>query len=824
MTATTEEVVSQAGDRYSSCSPFFYNTTYSNFMDNVLFANLNQSIANLSPTSVGATPNKRPKLHQQQHQHQTTTRIDTPGHNFDNNFSKSVGGGGFDAGNNNNQSHHHDEADDRRCQQRSCPNLLTAKLCGGGGKSHAIFAKNFANNSKIANATDACSIVNNKPEFCCPIINGAGSLGGANGNGGFGLVATIGHAHNDGTGGYGSTVSGGTKGPSRSFPQFVVPKCFKVGFCLPKFDLSTCQQQQQQTQTHQTTNAAGNGGSGNGNGGMATYSSPFSKVICNKSIKPFGQQQQKSTNEAPPPTQQQQFYQPEHQLPSLQPLIIPPDLGQNQSQGQGQAQQATAAVTVPISPDTHFVPIRSESMEDAYYPKPGFDEPPPFQAYLDETDYYVYLEPDSKDKAVKNNTQVNYKKSNDQLPKTIYAANFKQQPSLHQPVAARSKNFTTTSLKPGSSLFRSLPLKFRASKPEKMVQTEEKYFFYCYGDDFLDSVDDRLPNDIAGGNLNSDDYGFNQLADVGLGLSMMSSVDFDSFSSNLIGGSKDFDSNAIGGGGIQPPPPDEWLQRHQLMEAEFEIWACKSLPISASLYSVGSCWSSSDFSDSSRPINNENNFNTINNNNIFANVENPYKSHLSDSNANLLNANSSNANSSKKDDNGDFLPSSCSSSFFTCPATTGQHWQISSSSTTNDISPNSMLLLRNDIPFKTATHYIPLDSNKVEKRKDDRNAKNRVDNEQLEIWQKEDEKDEDLLLHYVSSISLISPLETRTSSSSVDENPSADEEVEDQQIQQQRQQLQQQLQLQFQQYCCDRRCTPPPPSLSPPETTSDFYA
>lgn len=66
----------------------------------------------------------------------------------------------------------------------------------------------------------------------------------------------------------------------------------------------------------------------------------------------------------PPPQQQQQqqpqptFYQSQQQVPKIaeekrQPVKVP---------------------AIPVSPQTHFVPIRSESMEDAYYPKPGFDE------------------------------------------------------------------------------------------------------------------------------------------------------------------------------------------------------------------------------------------------------------------------------------------------------------------------------------------------------------------------------------------------------------------------------------------------------------------
>uniref|UniRef100_A0A915J301 Uncharacterized protein n=1 Tax=Romanomermis culicivorax TaxID=13658 RepID=A0A915J301_ROMCU len=66
---------------------------------------------------------------------------------------------------------------------------------------------------------------------------------------------------------------------------------------------------------------------------------------------------------------------------------------------------AAAPVSIPISPDTHFVPIRSESMEDAYILKPHFDDTLLVEklfssgtgrnvSYIEDLDYYVYLEPE----------------------------------------------------------------------------------------------------------------------------------------------------------------------------------------------------------------------------------------------------------------------------------------------------------------------------------------------------------------------------------------------------------------------------------------------
>lgn len=131
---------------------------------------------------------------------------------------------------------------------------------------------------------------------------------------------------------------------------------------------------------------------------------------------------------------------------------------------QPQQQTASQTVAVPISPNTHFVPIRSESMEDAYYPKPGFDES--FAALVDEGEYYVYRDCDIGRAATK---MMNFNNS--------------QQFDCCNESSERNNQLKTVNNKTNSASVRhSLPLKFKASLPVKMVQTENENNTNCLDD------------------------------------------------------------------------------------------------------------------------------------------------------------------------------------------------------------------------------------------------------------------------------------------------------------------------------------------------------
>lgn len=154
-----------------------------------------------------------------------------------------------------------------------------------------------------------------------------------------------------------------------------------VGFCLPKCVSSVTQQQQRQQQflMPPATTAAG----------------VFNKLLETQATEGT------VPNENPNPKQQPQ------------------------------------SVAVPIRENTHFRPIRSESMEDAYYLKPGFDE---VSAAIENIEgYHVYQHKDESGAAV------------------ITA-------SVQQATATKNN---------GGQQKRSLALKFRAAKPDKMCQTEE---------------------------------------------------------------------------------------------------------------------------------------------------------------------------------------------------------------------------------------------------------------------------------------------------------------------------------------------------------------
>lgn len=161
------------------------------------------------------------------------------------------------------------------------------------------------------------------------------------------------------------------------------------------------------------------------------------------------------------------------------------------------------SVAVPISPDTHFVPIRSESMEAAYFVKPGYhiqresndktvtqtaaDRGVRGLAYVEETGYYVYLDPEenkSDDTESPPDDVCDLNANNCKL--SLGETGITHQPKFYNKVIKKQPMKISKSMGSfcGSSAsrcnaFNSLPLKFRASKPGKMVQTEEKYFIYC---------------------------------------------------------------------------------------------------------------------------------------------------------------------------------------------------------------------------------------------------------------------------------------------------------------------------------------------------------
>lgn len=165
---------------------------------------------------------------------------------------------------------------------------------------------------------------------------------------------------------------------------------------------------------------------------------------------------------------------------------------------------AAAPVAIPISPDTHFVPIRSESMEDAYILKPHFDDTLHVEnlfafgtrgnvSYIEDLDYYVYLEPEKpvdtsngSDDSVQHFIRDLGEKAAPSKPSTPSDCPTNIRNALVRQLNARKNQQATVKDSPKKSEKcakkvqpknrSSLPLKFRALKPGKMVQTEDKYF------------------------------------------------------------------------------------------------------------------------------------------------------------------------------------------------------------------------------------------------------------------------------------------------------------------------------------------------------------
>lgn len=110
--------------------------------------------------------------------------------------------------------------------------------------------------------------------------------------------------------------------------------------------------------------------------------------------------------------------------------------------------QQPQSVAVPIRESTHFKPIRSESMEDAYYLKPGFDE---FSAVIENMeDYYIFQHNDTGIAAA--------------LATSTDAA------------AGQATSAMTKEKLNGDHQKRSFSLKFRATNPDKVCQTEDREF------------------------------------------------------------------------------------------------------------------------------------------------------------------------------------------------------------------------------------------------------------------------------------------------------------------------------------------------------------
>lgn len=147
--------------------------------------------------------------------------------------------------------------------------------------------------------------------------------------------------------------------------------------------------------------------------------------------------------------QQQQQRQPQPQLlapPTNAAIGLFNKILENQAVGGAEfsdnvvPKKQPQSVAVPIKDSTHFQPIRSESMEDAYFLKPGFDE---FcEAIENIEDYYVY--------------QHDCSGASDTIVQ-----------------AATAQAVSTDVKEKKGEPRRSLTLKFRAAKPDKMCQTEE---------------------------------------------------------------------------------------------------------------------------------------------------------------------------------------------------------------------------------------------------------------------------------------------------------------------------------------------------------------
>lgn len=332
------------------------------------------------------------------------------------------------------------------------------------------------------------------------------------------------------------------------------PSVQEIGFCLPKFDLSPTVLLSKGPNVATTTKA------------YCSYGSNSNTCIQPPEIEILSQQ-----------------------LPSDSF-----DVGNPYNNNGDCKQRAVAAV--PISPQTHFVPIRSESVEDAYLtsehttatstctccPERAATKKKGL-AYVEDTGYYIFLHPDKNSTSCQNQlktisssvtTDCNANKIASGDASCCCCACHALQPPMK---ASKSLGHFDVSTATRTRRSRSpFSVKFRASKPGKMVQTEDKYFLYCSGGGHV--VDKQHYDDPFVCDLDIDDL---LAEEAPLDLSSPGQDEHDRSNNNNNGGGDGF----------------------------FEIWACNALPVPDDPCSLQAKWASPNFakqcpagSDNLRPL------------------------------------------------------------------------------------------------------------------------------------------------------------------------------------------------------------------------------
>lgn len=329
----------------------------------------------------------------------------------------------------------------------------------------------------------------------------------------------------------------------------------EVGFCIPKFDLSPTTLLPKGSNVASATNCA--------------------------HVKSYGRYANASNNN---------FKQPTCLPPEIEIIPSSDSFDVGSVNNNGCKQQTVAAV--PISPQTHFVPIRSESMEDAYLlQKPTTLEDASSTctccaehgrakkkglAYIEDTGYYIFLHPDKSSSRCRGDRF-------DQpqtLSSSITDCNANRMTAVDaccccctchacksalRPLMKASKslgNFDSVVSERGRRCRSPFSVKFRALKPGKMVQTEDKYFLYCSG------RDDRYQLHCVEGGAADDDCRESHDG----GDPFLCDLDID----DLLAEEAPLDLSS-------PPHEDQQEDRANNNNNDgdgfFEIWACNALPV-----------------------------------------------------------------------------------------------------------------------------------------------------------------------------------------------------------------------------------------------------